>query len=546
TWGDVAIDQLRAVTTVNLNEPRWVTVIDKFTDLQSGVGLPTGGPSECYHLNSPPAAAKWAERRVVHINAAGYILSDRRWGMTPGSNGQLVGDVGLGESSLYDSKNRIIERRSAGWSALPVDPPSERLTKGLIYTFQYADTPGIDATKPSQIGVKWGTAGAVQPISDFTYHAERPEIAHTEVSRPTTNPTDAVVTETLLDTEVVPDSPVTAHRIAARLSLKPAVTVASGSLLYRTIDGEGYLPDGRLRWKARGQINAAGATRVAGDSVVLDVMVYADDLPPGTLPPTAPSTSLCASIEDAEEGASVLLPGLGVSFTVPAIDGDFAWLSRYATTVAGASGPAPAANRATAYVYGDFGLSRVYYPDGRRQYVFADVGSNEIEQRLYDDVVVGGSSSSFQTLKSGRIIRTTMSGKLLETKTVDWIASSPEPTGSESYTTVFTQTASTDDNGRLTALSRTTAGTTDTLAASVVFGIGSQVERSQSPEGLVTRNLYDPRGRLTRVFAGTADLDDYWSSGVPSSSPAGDNMVMTERRSYGTGVTDALELTETR
>lgn len=535
SWADIGISERRTVTTVDLNEPRWVTVVDQYSDLMEGPGSPYNLFME--FLGDQPPVGTHIERRVLLMNAAGYVLNDRRWDMSKDPLGVLTSQGGLGESTLYDSQNRILERRSAGWSALPVSPSSERQDKGLIYAFNYA---GEHDTKPNKIGVKWGTNGTPLWLTEMAYDTNRPDLVTQETAYPASNVT--AITNTLIDTASYRYGTVS---LTGKMTLKPAVTIAAGgTTVYRAFEADIFLPDGRLRWKARGQVANTSSARVPGDRIKLDYMIYADDFPADTLPTSVFSSKLLASVEDVEEGSRITLPGSGVPYVIPSITGRFDWLSRYVEPVAGVSGTAVAANRTTEYVYNEFGICRVYYPDGRRQYVFTNVQSDEVVQRLYDDVVVG-TNQPFRALKAGRIVRLAPSGAILDTKTVEWNGSQSEPTGTDDYTVVFTQTASTDDSGRPNSLTRTVVGSNDTINASVVYGVGGLVERSTSAEGKVTRNEHDPRGRVTRVFMGTSDTDRYWTDGI-TDNLATDNMVMAERRTYGVGLTDALQLKETR
>lgn len=85
-----------------------------------------------------------------------------------------------------------------------------------------------------------------------------------------------------------------------------------------------------------------------------------------------------------------------------------------------------------------------------------------------------------------------------------------------------------------------------TRSTEVLINNLGEVSRTEHPDGTITRNVYDFRGQLLRVYRGTADGHAYWGTTEPLQSgqtwcewaagPAvNDNLVLTESRSYGSG-----------
>lgn len=169
----------------DLTKARWITIID---EMPSAIFDANGNViyNEAFeNYNSNGVKQGQISRRVVEMNAAGYVLRDRRWDFASDSAGQtVVSGGGLGEQFVYakaenlgiqglpvepvgpqgggstpeliEKTNAIrllrnevllVEKRSVGWSAgesaVTLDPSTQSATwpDGLVHFFEYRFVP---------------------------------------------------------------------------------------------------------------------------------------------------------------------------------------------------------------------------------------------------------------------------------------------------------------------------------------------------------------------------------------------------------------------
>jgi YD repeat-containing protein len=139
----------------DLAQPRWISVIDEFATWESMVDGTV--------YSDDGVKPQQRSRRTVQLNAAGYVLKDQLWTLTP--EGTLLAGGGLGAESVFASVGEyfqsevqqlenqyfdsgsersldlfreellLVERRSVGWSALTA--PSAQASDGLVEFFRY-------------------------------------------------------------------------------------------------------------------------------------------------------------------------------------------------------------------------------------------------------------------------------------------------------------------------------------------------------------------------------------------------------------------------
>jgi hypothetical protein len=101
----------------DLSEPRWIAIVDEFKS--RGSMLAAADDPETPLVEGPyagPSQTKPGQvsRRIVEMNAAGYVLRDRQWEFTP--DGILRSGSGLGEEYIYQTIGEYFG------SAVPSEP----------------------------------------------------------------------------------------------------------------------------------------------------------------------------------------------------------------------------------------------------------------------------------------------------------------------------------------------------------------------------------------------------------------------------------------
>jgi YD repeat-containing protein len=147
---------------------------------------------------------------------------------------------------------------------------------------------------------------------------------------------------------------------------------------------------------------------------------------------------------------------------------------------------------------------------------------------------------------------------LTHVQSVNWDV--PEPTvpptpititGSETFT-VIADLGLEGPSGAPTSV-KVTSGA-EAREAKIAYTNLGEIQRQLHPDDTIIRNVYDPFGKLLRVYRGTKDTHWYWGNmtapeypcQTPPAAPADDNLVLVEKRTYGTGVTDANQVIRTR
>jgi YD repeat-containing protein len=200
----------------SLANPLWVSVVDEYdsvaTLLETAVS-PDGGEwrsiaelreDEDEHLLP-------LTRRVVLMNPAGVVLSDRTYDIRKGG---VADSTGMWEEFVYDWQDdetfklreipndpdtrplaigRLLEHRTFGWSiSASGGGTTGPETEGVVNVFEY-DLRSVASEEmrktllPSRIGVKWGTTGAgpggpyLTWLKEFVRDPKRPELVLHEI-----------------------------------------------------------------------------------------------------------------------------------------------------------------------------------------------------------------------------------------------------------------------------------------------------------------------------------------------------------------------------
>ncbi|MBX3359544.1 MAG: hypothetical protein KF745_14080 [Phycisphaeraceae bacterium] len=148
--------------TPELHKSRWVSIIDEFPTQQRNtlaLDTPVDYDETLFGYDGPEANKPGQlSRRVVEMNAAGFVLRERRWDFDP--SGSVMSGGGLGEQYIYKEARPyfqakgvedgvldlqplslqkellLIEHRSVGWSAAELDNKED--VDGLVEFRSYS------------------------------------------------------------------------------------------------------------------------------------------------------------------------------------------------------------------------------------------------------------------------------------------------------------------------------------------------------------------------------------------------------------------------
>ncbi len=200
-----------------------------------------------------------------------------------------------------------------------------------------------------------------------------------------------------------------------------------------------------------------------------------------------------------------------------------------------------------------YGLKRVQYPNQRESWIAHLPHPDGSKQIMFADLVPVG--STYKALSPAKI--TTRRGQTVieeEAARVTEFDGPPDGDG-EDFETISITTPTYDEHGRLIGMQQ--SGGELSVSAEISYDGFGNIGRQEEPDGTITRNVYDERGRLARVYRGTNDNHEFWGTGRlcgPGETPVAngcftefpDNLVLVEKRYYGTSVNDAGELIKTR
>ncbi|MBL8991248.1 MAG: hypothetical protein JNJ48_06675, partial [Phycisphaerae bacterium] len=586
----------------SLQTARWVSIIDEMP-----ASLPTtsgGAPSLEYPEATTPYDAATGlkpgqrSRRIVEINAAGFVLRDRRWDFD--QDGAAVTGGGVGEDFVYASvadvfpaqaeplpptvRNEmlLLQHRTAGWSV--ADRLSVGNTQGLINFRAYelvddADAPGGKRVQLAGSGIQRGSApGAPRCYESKTFiewdEEQRVEIRYdfrfltcvgeTEYAALTSpggvrqSTLDSVasagaMTLTLSMTwrsgdadPEQPDLPARQKRIVKRTVISPPRVLRPGhaeaGLWHYPVQREWYDQRGNATWSATGLLRSPlepASEPGVGDALIFTYTHrYAEGWGAGMAEHV---------VVDAAPGNAVSTRPATPPFTVPPFP-ESGWQRIGAT---------PPLQAVTTFDYDDRGPCDTYFHDGRRQARRFTVVSRDSlpapdnanaalpewlgRDYIFNDLVpVGGGYSAASAGEVRDYLTLRPVGSPFKTRGVEF-------TGTidlSSYLWPFTELASVrlaiDAFGRARraeVLERVPgyAGPVE-VGHKEINDLG-EVLRELEMDGNITRTTRNPLGQALRRYVGTQD--EGWVPQPPNQPDARPyNMILVERTDYGAGVHD--------
>lgn len=509
-----------------MNETMWTTVIDEKADTgeYEPAAIYSESPDDNPHIKS---------RRALQSNGAGFPIIDRTWEYD-GAQVVQMQQRGFAEQNKYDCSGRLVERRTKGWSAAGITGNGgNQDDDGLIFEFEYggtdcylvndecvtepADPQCVSNREPIVAYVKQGTGGTKYKIREV----EREQPHHREVvtkeisfAEPSGAPQDTIYqyeyhTKAGVEEKYWP--------MKSKTVIGPAAKIGLNSGKYNQIQKTIWDEQGRETWSGQGLHCATAnppyfcfyAAHAQYDALGRKIRQVVDPDPNDYPYPTEPTP----------------------------------WVRAFPD-----SALANPLNLETIFAYESaLGVTHITYPNDRETrivYTF-DSESKATYQWIYKDLVAG--QNGYQIL--GPIgVTCTINDQLVWKKTVDGAIFDGVADGvhADWEDHVLTETEPQyDSSGNIVGVVQ--AGeAVDPLRAFVSYGGLGGPSREQSPDGTIKRYMYDDWGRVTHTYQGTKDIHDNWGTHPDPGDPVDDNMVLVEKREYGTGIKDADKLTIVR
>lgn len=554
-----------------LDEPFFITVIDGTQCVDCTEDNPGG--TDCDLPGEEPIRKT---RRVVEMNGAGFVLRDRTWLIDEDFNYALIDQSGIGESARFDCRGRVIERRTKSWDVAfhNGDPDFE----GLIEVYKYQDDAcpvgtgdECDCAQFHQgsvgeageliaIGRKKGRLGT--PIfSEYFERGEpsRPELVTRSIRFPMgasesqlpTGPADPVQSgweyeETTFEFGVSEEGLESDRPIVSKTMTSAPTLSSEGGTQENAISRDYYDSNGVISWRMYGSVadpqNLTTATELYWD------YTGTDDL--GR--PTFEVVDGDPSAPNAHTDFAGVTPPVGfvrVSATDPL-------------------------NLTTKHEYEPmFGRTRTIFPSGREmRKVHINDADGSLHVLTFNDLVPAEGPDGETIYKSltpperirisgNRLLSTAKLRVVSSLIHVDNLYSFQEGTDYEIISDTVPQY---DSQGRVTGMRRRSGSADADDSEMIELGISydgfGNINRQRSPDGTLTRHVYDEKGRRVATYRGLNDDHEYWGRGIaciPGENPTPenpctpidqfpDNLVLIEKRYYGTGINNADMLSDLR
>ncbi len=484
-------------------------------------------------VNNGTATYRLKSRRMVEMTAAGIVVRDRTW-----KGDELQSQAGFAETRKYDDKGRLLERRTTGW-----DVANDQTTEGLIYEFEYGeDSEDEDGQEVlgelESVGIKQGEQGDLHYIEAYERGvAGRPELLTKQVRfrQPVTS--------------------LTQYPSGAAEETITAYTFYPKENPILVDDSEKAIKTKRV-WQLGGPLTQGEPSAYSVATVQYDEKGNEEWVGNGTL-------------EDPEDVAAG--PYFSVTHT---ITNEMGQVTKIVEDYDGQDAQYPfpegvarvsaseALNRTTEFFYDDmFGLVKTIFPNGREKRVAYgyDPTGTQFLQWTFNDLIED--SGIWKALSPGQIVAFEGS-TLVSSKQVQFTSINGDPDGDpdDTYIVISEIKPTYDEYGRPTGITQATADGSASVSAGISYDATGQIGRQQQPDGTITRNVFDDFGRLERTYQGTNDIHEAWGTGrfcesgetpeddgcIDPEAGYPDNMVLIEKRYYGSGVTDAGKLIEVR
>ncbi|MCO6438436.1 MAG: hypothetical protein J5J06_15205, partial [Phycisphaerae bacterium] len=530
-------DNCTGLWTNELDRGFWIGIVDEIGRKSNGtLGL-------SYDVTQPNGDPPILTRNVYHVNPAGFLVKQRRYEWPDDVNDPVVDRVyGSGEENEYDDKGRLVETRSAGWSA-PSNP--DPASEGAIVTYKYYPDSGDEPGELQAVCIKEGTSGAEFLRDYYVRNAGRPDLIKAE------------------------------YRYAANTVAWSGAFDAAWSewtkYLYQ-LDGTGEDAPIIERTVVQAPTDAAPGLDYCGVQVSImddkgnETWYGVGSIPEGDAEAAPVNTANAFEFFWNSTTYDAQGKGLRMSQTIDSatLPGSYQRISRDPAT-------ATALDLTTEFEYGTWDLLEVvHYPDGTRKIIKDRMLANDpISGESVDSFetrylwIYNGVSADGQTCTLPIELNRLDGGRLKYRATIDPAAFDGNadgyepniiPPGSPNTHVIKQEIAKLDAMGRVIGMETVGAEDLPPLEAQIDYNGFGNIGRSRDVDGTILRNVHDQYGRLWKVYRGSSDFHVYWGADCDydESDPDGDppdcddDMVLVEKRYYGNDVTNAGELTRVR
>lgn len=538
---------------------RWATVIDEYESYEAALPPPSG--------DSMPVGLPLS-RRILHFNPRGHKIHEETWDMRTGAP---VGSASsIIERHAYDDKGRVVAIFSPGHSRHEID--NQTVLKGHIRVFKYPqNNNGGGSINPIAEGVaeqlrfpppEAGYADAdVNWQRQLWYHAERHDLItdvvefvrppsgllaqrpQESVWRDASAESDWIVvsrTDFELERPQTPPRPPNAYkdwyhallpvapkRVLAQSSASPIKWEGSTATLF-AVTKEQFDDQGRSTWRGAGAVQGPKirSSHGTGHDVRFSVSYSRYDELGREI----------ARAEDTDHTKQLRhFAPPHPDHEVPEPPNGFA-----------RAGYGQPLHHLTTWKHGPYGPIEKIDPNTLgTAWRYTPLPGQDLEIGTYTRLT--GSGAERVSIGPGTLMR--MSGgsqpQAYTVEEVEWtgpIADPPNPAGPKNI--LRTVTPKYDKSGALAGAKIESSGTPtmEMSATSSEVNIGGMI-RVVDVHGGITRTVSDRYGQPELIFRGTRDGSGHWRQ---STEHQPDDMLLVEKRYYGTGPRDALLQVESR
>ncbi len=562
--------------TIPLGMPMWFTVIDEYESIEDAVLKNSIEPGRGIDYANPEP---WISRRVVSMNPAGLVLTDRTWS----GGGFEENSPHLAEAYKYDEWGRLIERRTLGWAAAATDDPDTGVDageEGLCYRYVYSDQTPFDPDEPikeigtevAELWLKRGSAdpgggvegdvllnklsyfeaadgaeddelfrdGLLEQVSQYDYARERVGANDYRYEFHNWNAADHDANGS--GTPDADEKPPLERKISAG----PRYLKESNGSLYRSFVREDYDTEGKLVWRSYGSMQDPFGSPDPDDEIFIDYTGYDSQ------------GRVNIEIVDLDTAGVGNFKPPNLIIDSGTVQDDFADYAAFRQPILNAVGmldglarkaEAPPLQETTFREYGQFGPTKVVHPDGRRDVIKYSFSSQRLQELRAMGVEFDGTDWTFLSPGwmsdfSGASYVKSQLALLEQLNSGEWNGDPAELDkvfSNGGLQIVAEVEPGYDTSGRLSGVSVTNPEQPgEQLASSVFMDAYGSVIRERTADGQVTRNKHDLLGRLHKTFRGTTDLHHQW--GTADVGQDNDDMLLVEKLHYGRGVHDAGEV----
>ncbi len=527
--------------------PFWITVIDEFKPGELGSSDPVSGAGGAVYDGSQRSA-----RRIVVMNRAGWVLREKIWR----SDGKVL-THGTQATLIRDNKGRLIEKRSLGWGST-ANQANNPGTHGLVEIYEYPppasppDPTAVVSAAPIRVGVRQGSQGASDHSDVVWTHAweygitQRPDLLAREVKfvQPTTGTftidslasTQAEVTKYIYQ---FGNSPNNDPVMTAQAVVQPAAQKGFDTGYFLGVQVTLSDTTGRVTAKGYGDLRSISNQLTTDADASLGDRFYWDTYAYEAETSTYHRHRLVQEVVD--DGTST-----------SATNSSFVPCGRIAPT------STPPLNLTTSYAYDAEGVTSVTHTSGAVDFTVrrTNATTGQREQLVYSNCTSqGGNYTCNGTVTIAQIglgnSGSTGGGGAVQQATEYRCTASfgSAPTGEEALTPIAKTTPQYGAGGALTGVKVEDPNDSSiAVSAALDYDGWGNVIREVTPSLSILRRQYNALGQLERVYRGTNDQHEIWGTAAPVGGTCVDdsmyqsNLILSEKRTYGDGATDANKL----